>query len=470
MTAKSYIAAKLIEHQSYSLIDLNVVMKSILIIGAGRSSSALIKYVLDTAKKENWFVTVADMDPSLAEEKVNNHPCGRGTWLDVMKVNDRRELIGRADIVVSLLPAHLHLEVAHDCIKLKKHLITASYVSKELYRLGDEARNRELLFMGEMGLDPGIDHMSAMQKINEIKGQGGKLTGFRSFTGGIIAPESDDNPWHYKFTWNPRNVVLAGQGTAQYLENGKYRYLPYNRLFTETWDLDIPELGVFEAYANRDSLLYKEVYGLEGIPNILRGTIRRKGFSEAWNALVKIGLTDGSYPILDSGNITYHEFMEAYVGSAGGGSVKERIARLIGEEVDSPIMDKLTWLGLFRKKKIRLPNATPALILEDLLMEKWKLKPEDKDMIVMHHEFEYELDAKKRLLKSTLVLKGENARETAMSKLVGLPMGIFVKLMAAGKITSTGVNIPVMKEVYEPVLEELKDFGVNFLESEEVID
>lgn len=444
-------------------------MKSILIIGAGRSSSALIKYVLNTAQKENWFVTVADADPSLAEKKVNNHPCGRGTWLDVMKVNDRRELIGRADIVVSLLPAHLHLEVAHDCIKLKKHLITASYVSKELYRLGDEARNRELIFMGEMGLDPGIDHMSAMQKINEIKEKGGKITSFRSYTGGLIAPESDDNPWNYKFTWNPRNVVLAGQGTAQYLENGKFRYLPYNRLFKEHWDLNIPGIGAFEAYANRDSLLYRNVYGLEGIPNILRGTIRNTGFCEAWNALIKIGLTDGSFPILDSGKISYHEFMEAYVGSNGGGSVKDRVANLIGEESDSPIMKKLTWLGLFRKKKIGLPNATPALILEHLLLDKWKLKPGDMDMIIMHHEFEYQLKKEKRLLKSTLLLKGENEVETAMSKLVGLPMGIFVKLVVAGKINSTGVNIPVMREVYEPVLEELKQFGVNFVETEELI-
>lgn len=444
-------------------------MKSILIIGAGRSSSALIKYVLDTAQKENWFVTVADADPMLAEKKVNNHPCGRGTWLDVTKVNDRRELISRADIVVSLLPAHLHLEVAHDCIKLKKHLITASYVSKELYRLGDEARNRELIFMGEMGLDPGIDHMSAMQKINEIKEKGGKIIAFRSYTGGLIAPESDDNPWHYKFTWNPRNVVLAGQGTAQYLENGKFRYLPYNRLFKEYWDLDIPGMGPFEAYANRDSLLYRDVYGLSGIPNILRGTIRYKGFCEAWNALIKIGLTDGSFPILDSGKITFHEFMEAYVGSAGGGSVKDRVANLIGEETDSSIMQKLNWLGLFRKKKIGLPNATPALILEHLLLNKWKLKPGDKDMIIMHHEFEYELNKQKHLLKATLVLKGENEIETAMSKLVGLPMGIFVKLVVAGKITSTGVNIPVMREVYEPVLEELKQFGVNFVETESVV-
>ena len=335
-------------------------MNNILVIGAGRSSSALIKYILQNAQENNWFVTVADADPRLAEKKVGHHPNGRATWLDVTKVNDRRDLIGRADVVVSLLPAHLHLEVGHDCIKLKKHLITASYVSKEMYRLGDEARDRELIFMGEMGLDPGIDHMSAMQKIDEIKSKGGKLTAFRSYTGGLIAPESDDNPWHYKFTWNPRNVVLAGQGTAQYLQDGKFKYIPYNRLFKEYELIDIPGLGEFEAYANRDSLLYREVYGLEGIPNIIRGTLRYRGFCDAWNALIKVGLTDGSYPILDSGNLTYHELMDAYVNKNQiGGSVKDRIAQLLEEDPDSEIMKKLEWLGLFRKKKIKLPNATP---------------------------------------------------------------------------------------------------------------
>ncbi|MEZ5043844.1 MAG: saccharopine dehydrogenase C-terminal domain-containing protein [Saprospiraceae bacterium] len=446
-------------------------MKNILIIGAGRSSSALIKYVLELAKEKNCFVTVADADPQMAEAKVGDHPNGRSAWLDVLKVNDRKDLISRADIVVSLLPAHLHLEVAHDCIKMRKHLITASYVSQEMYRLGDEARDRELIFMGEMGLDPGIDHMSAKQKIEEIQALGGKITAFRSFTGGLIAPESDDNPWHYKFTWNPRNVVLMGQGTAQYLEGGKLKFLPYNRLFKEYRSVEVPGLGNnYEVYANRDSLLYKDIYGLKGIPNILRGTFRPPGFCDAWNALIKIGLTDGSFPILNSGEITYHEWLDGYVNGISGSSVKERIANLIEEDIDSPVMQKLDWLGIFRKKKIKLSNATPALILEHLLLEKWKLSKGDRDMVVMQHEFEYKLQGKKHLLESTLILKGDNEMETAMSKLVGLPMGIFVRLVMEGKITSTGVNIPVMKEVYEPVLAELQNFGVVFKERERILD
>lgn len=447
-------------------------MNKILIIGAGRSSTALINYVLGEASKNNWHVTVADADPELAKQKVNNHPCGHSVWLDVNKVNDRRELIGRADVVVSLLPAHLHLEVGHDCIKLKKHLITASYVSKEMYRLGDEARNRELIFMGEMGLDPGIDHMSAKQKIDEIKEKGGEIYAFRSYTGGLIAPEClKGNPWKYKFTWNPRNVVLAGQGTAQYLENGKFKYIPYNRLFKEYRLLNIDGFSEpLEVYANRDSLLYREIYGLEGIPNILRGTIRYQGFCDAWNALIQIGLTDGSYPILDSDKLSYHELMEAYVGNANGLSVKDRIAELIGESPFSQVMKKLDWLGLFRKKKINLRQASPALILETLLLEKWKLKSSDKDMIIMRHEFEYELDGQKKLLNSNLLMKGIDSNDTAMARLVGLPMGILVKLVMQGKIKSRGVQIPVSPEVYNPVLEELENFGVAFIENEESIN
>jgi saccharopine dehydrogenase-like NADP-dependent oxidoreductase len=442
-------------------------MNNILIIGAGRSAGACIDYILDQSVEKNWFVTVADADPELARARVSGYPNGKPAWLDVLKTNDRRDLIERADVVVSLLPAHLHLEVAHDCIKMKKHLITASYVSQEMYRLGDEARDRDLIFMGEMGLDPGIDHMSAMKQIDDIKTRGGEITAFRSYTGGLVAPESDDNPWHYKFTWNPRNVVLAGQGTAQYLENGKHKYIPYSRLFREYRLIDIPGMGEFEAYANRDSLLYREVYGLSDIPNIMRGTLRHRHFCEAWNALVQIGLTDGSYPILESERLSYHEMMEGYLSRVqGSGSVKERIARLLGESVDSEVMQKLEWLGLFRKKKIGLANATPAFILEQLLLEKWKLQPKDKDMIVMQHEFEYTLNGEKKESASTLVMRGKDAENTAMSKLVGLPMGIFVKLVMEGKINSTGVNIPVMPEVYEPVLQELETYDVKFTERE----
>lgn len=431
----------------------------ILIIGAGRSSSALIKYCLDKSEELGWSITVADADPNAAAVQVGSHPRAHAAWLDVTKVNDRRELIGRADIVISLLPAHLHLEVAQDCIRLKKHLVTASYVSQELYRLGDEARNRELIFMGEMGLDPGIDHMTAMQRLNHIRQLGGKIVAFRSFTGGLIAPESNNNPWGYKFTWNPRNVVLAGQGTAQYLDNDKLKFIPYQRLFQTTWDIEVPGYGKFEAYANRDSLLYRAQYGLDEIPTILRGTLRYPGFAAAWHALIKIGLTNADFPILDSDRITYHELMEALAPS-GPGSVKDRIAQLLRIDPHGEVMARLVWLGLFRKKRIKLRDATPALILENLLLEKWKLSPDDKDLIVMQHQIDYKLDGKTYRDISNLSLKGENATDTAMARLVGLPMGIFARLISQGEIKATGVHIPTMKEVYAPVLEEMKTYGM----------
>ncbi|MEL7119245.1 MAG: saccharopine dehydrogenase C-terminal domain-containing protein [Bacteroidota bacterium] len=439
-------------------------MNQILIIGAGRSATSLISYMLKHSEEQGWYIIVADTDLELAQKKIDGHPNGRAVWLDVTKVNDRKDLIVRAALVISLLPAHLHLEVAHDCIRLNKHLITASYVSKELYRLGDEARDRELIFMGEMGLDPGVDHMSAMRHLNNIRERGGKVLKFKSHTGGLIAPESDDNPWHYKFTWNPRNVVLAGQGTAQYLDSGKLKFIPYSRLFGEYEMIKIPGFGPLEAYPNRDSLLYSDIYGLKDVPTILRSTLRHVGFCDAWNALIKIGLTDGSFPILKSGDISYHELMDGYTRPLNtSGSVKDRIALLLNEEPNSEVMHKLEWLGLFRKKKINLPNATPALILEHLLKEKWALQEDDIDMVIMHHEFEYELEGKTKHLTSTLVMRGENSQETAMAKLVGIPLGICAKLLMQGKISSKGVQIPVMKEVYEPVLNELEaDYGVVF--------
>lgn len=444
-------------------------MKNILLIGAGRSATWLIKYLLENAAENGWFLTVADADPTLAQQKVGTNKNGRAVWLDVSKPNDRRELIARHDVVVSLLPVYLHMDVAHDCITLRKHLVTASYVTKEMYRLGDEAKSLDLIFMGEMGLDPGIDHMSAVQKINEIKAKGGKITAFRSYTGGLVAPESDDNPWRYKISWNPRNVVLAGQGTAQYLEGGKHKYIPYNRLFTSYEKVDIQDVGLVEMYANRDSLLYKEAYGITDTPNILRGTLRHIGFCEAWNAIRKIGLTDNSYPILDSESMTYHELMEAYVWRSATGSVKDRIANLVGTTPDSEIMQKLEWLGLFSKRKIKTPKASPAVILENLLVEKMTLQEQDKDMVIMQHEFEYTLHRQKRKLTSTMLLKGENATYTAMAKTVGLPVGIFVKLMMQGKVDTTGVNIPTIKQIYDPVLEELEKYGVFFKEKDELL-
>ncbi|MFK7950920.1 MAG: saccharopine dehydrogenase C-terminal domain-containing protein [Saprospiraceae bacterium] len=439
-------------------------MKNVLIIGAGRSSTALINYLLNEASKYGWFITVADADPDVAAAKINGHPNGRGTWLDVLKPNDRKDLMMRQDVVVSLLPAHLHYRIAKDCIKYKKHLVTASYVSRDLYRLNPEVLDASLIFMGEMGLDPGIDHMSAKKMIDEIRAQGGKITSFRSYAGGLVAPESDDNPWRYKISWNPRNVVLAGQGTSQYLVKGKYKYIPYNRLFKQYRLLNVPGVGEFESYANRDSLLYRGIYGIDDIPTIKRSTLRHPGFCDAWNALVQLGLTSDQYPILESKNMTYRELVDAFLldNPYVTGTIKERLATFLGIGASSEIIRKLEWLGLFDRKKIGLDNVTPAKILEHLLVDRLKLGKNDKDMIVMHHVFKYKLNRKKYKLQSSMVLKGDDSVQTAMSKLVGLPIGIFVKLILQDKIQETGVQIPVKPSIYNPVLDELKDYGVKF--------
>ena len=443
-------------------------MKNLLIIGAGRSASVLIRYMLQEAVANNFLVTVADADIDLARKKINGHSHGRAIWLDASKPNDRRDIITRHDVVVSMLPPQMHLEVAQDCISLGKHLVTASYVSKQLFRLGDEARQRALVFMNEMGLDPGLDHMSAMQQIHKIQREGGKITAFYSYTGGLVAPESDNNPWHYKFSWNPKNVVLAGQGTAQFLEDGKLKYIPYRRLFRQYRIVQIPGMGDWEVYANRDSLLYKESYGLKNIRTLFRGTIRHRGFCDAWNALVRIWLTDATFPIVNSDQLSYHDLMEAFLGiSEHTGSVKDRVAKMLDTDPESEIIQKLEWLGLFSRRRIKINNATPALILENLLLEKWALQPKDKDMVIMQHVFDYELNRKKKRKTSTLIMKGTDSQDTAMSQLVGLPLGIFVKLLMQGKISTTGVNIPIMPEIYEPVLAELESYGVKFTEVEE---
>lgn len=442
-------------------------MKNILVIGAGRSATALIHYLLDQADQYKWQITVVDINKNLAQKKVNNHPRGKADYLNVEDKEQRRNFIKENDIIVSLLPAALHIKVARECISLKKHLVTASYVSSEMHELNLEAQEASLIFMGEMGLDPGIDHMSAMCHIHELQENDCNITAFRSYTGGLIAPESDTNPWHYKFTWNPRNVVLAGQGTAQYLKENKYKYIPYHRLFDEIEIADILNEGEYEVYANRDSLLYREAYGLDDIPTLIRGTLRSKGYCSAWNGLVQLGLTDDTYPIANSENITYSQFIEAFIDDSLTGSIEERIAQMLEINVDSEIMEKYRWLGLFEEEVINLANASPAQILLSKLLEKWKMEPDDKDLILMQHDFRYTRDGVKYKRLSTLKLVGEDADHTAMSKLVGYPLGILTKLILLGKVKVIGVNIPVMPAVYKPVLKELKELGVFFSTYEE---
>ncbi|HSH65592.1 MAG TPA: saccharopine dehydrogenase C-terminal domain-containing protein [Bacteroidia bacterium] len=441
-------------------------MKNILVIGAGRSSTSLIEYLLSNSEKENWKVTVADIELEIVQQKTANHKNAKAIVFDINNDVQREEEIKKADLVISMLPAFLHLNVAKDCVKYKKNMATASYVSKEMAELDNEAKASGIILMNEIGLDPGIDHASAMKIIDEIHAAGGKLTSFKSYCGGLVAPEYNNNPWGYKFSWNPRNVILAGQGTAQFIDHGAYKYIPYNRLFKQVETIELDGYGQFEGYANRDSLSYRKLYQLDHIPTMLRGTLRMPGFCKAWNVFVKLGLTDDTYTVEASDKLTYGEFLQAYLPS-GPGTLKDKLTSFMGAEMDNEIWQKLEWLDITGNRRIRLANATPAQILQDLLVEKWKLNAEDKDMIVMQHLIEYSnKTGENKSITSSLVVIGDDPVHTAMAKTVGIPLAIVSKLILQNKIHAKGVLIPTKKEIYEPVLKELESFGVKFVEKE----
>jgi saccharopine dehydrogenase-like NADP-dependent oxidoreductase len=439
-------------------------MQNILVIGAGLSSFYLIDYLAVNSQKYGWRMRVADTSLATVQAKIQDYPAVEGISLDILAVESAEKAIAWADVVVSLVPAFLQPKIAEYCLRLRKCMLTASYLPPEIKAMESEVKKHNLLFINELGLDPGIDHLSAKQMIDRLKKQGSQITAFKSYTGALIAPESDNNPWHYKFTWNPRNVVLAGQGSpAKYLANGKYRYIPYNQLFKQIEHLQIEGGGAFEGYANRDSLGYRQVYELENVPTILRGTLRQKGYCEAWSILVDLGLTDNSFMLENSENMTYREFIEAFI-QKNEGDLKTGLAQQVHSLPDSEAIAKIEWLGLFENRKIGLPNATPAQILQQILEEKWRLDATDCDMIVMQHQIEYDLAGKKYRLISDLVVKGEDAQHTAIAKTVGLPLAIATKLILTNQINLSGVIIPVLPVLYEPILKELEEFGVVFQE------
>ena len=425
-------------------------VRTILVVGAGKSTSYLLDYLLKKSNEENIHLKIGDIHPENIPDEFAEHPNCTVFSLDIFNEEDRKKAVSEASIVVSMLPARLHINVAHDCIEFEKHFITASYVSDELKALDEEVKKKGLVFMNEIGLDPGIDHMSAMEVIDRIRDAGGKMLLFESFTGGLVAPESDTNLWHYKFTWNPRNVVLAGQGgAAKFIQEGTYKYIPYQKLFRRTEFMDIEGYGTFEAYANRDSLKYREAYGLEDALTLFRGTMRRVGFSKAWQMFVILGMTDDSYSIENSD------------------SVELKMRHYLKIDQDDIMWGKLLELNLFDdSKKIPLKNASPAQMLQYILEDSWTLQENEKDMIVMYHKFGYELNGEKKQIDANMVVTGQNRRYTAMSKTVGLPVAIATLKILNGEIKTPGVQIPINKEVYEPILSELHTNGIEFKEYE----
>lgn len=343
-------------------------------------------------------------------------------------------------------------------------MVTASYVSPEINQLNEEVKRTGLIFLKECGLDPGIDHMSAMSVIDKIRNLGGNLRSFETFTGGLLVPSPDENPWQYKFTWNPRNVVLAGQGGVKFLQEGTFKYIPYHKIFRRTEMVHIPGHGYFEGYANRDSLKYLKLYNLEGIKTMYRGTFRRPGFCRAWDIFVQIGATDDSYMMDDVKEMTHKQFINSFLSYNPYDSVELKLAHYLNLDFDSLEMFKLRWLHLFDEEPVGLEEGSPAQILEHILKKRWTLNANDRDLIVMWHKFEYFEDQQLKVINSYLTAEGENNLKTAMARTVGLPVGIAARLILNGKIGLKGIHIPTKKEIYEPILHELKTLGIEIQE------
>ena len=498
-----------------------MLMKKILLFGAGKSATILIDYLLESAEKENWHITVVDADLRLAESKIGGSSYGLPLSFDIKNDVQRKKNIAQSDIVISLLPPALHYIVAQDCVELKKDLLTASYADDQIKVLESKIENNNLLFLCEMGLDPGIDHMSAMKMINEIHSKNGRIISFQSHCGGLVAPESDDNPWRYKISWNPRSVVLAGKSGAHYKENGEEKRLQYQELFNPDRIIEIPDLGYMSWYPNRDSLSYASLYHLEEADTFIRTTLRYPDFMYGWRNVIELKMTDETPQYETNGKALYEIFKE-HMDKNGFGKwleqklterfsqTKDMLNNLVklmeaekeakNEDLEIPeefmtvdekgniteieldevknraasflaykmheanlTLKQLFFIGLDDKETIVNKGLCSAAdILQFALENKLALKPDDKDMIVMMHEIKFRIQNSESIVKSLLVVKGEDSVRTAMAKTVGLPLGIATKLILNGTIKLKGLHIPTQKEIYEPVLNELEAHGIQF--------
>ena len=443
-------------------------MKKILILGAGRSSTSLIHYLLNLAPENQWEIVIGEMDTAFAKKKF---PEATVIDFNILDQSTSEAEIAKSNLVISMLPASLHIHAAKICAHHGIDFLTASYLQDDIKALEPQFKDKNAVCIMELGLDPGIDHMSAMKILDRIKNKGGELTGFETFTGGLLAEnKDDDNPWQYKFTWNPRNVVMAGNGTVKFIQEGKYKYIPYHRLFKRTEVIHIPGYGYFEGYANRDSLKYMDLYELQGIRTLYRGTLRRPGFCKAWDCFVQLGATDDSYKMERVGQMTHRQFTNSFLAYNPHDSVELKLAHYLNLELESEEMYKLKKIGMFDEEPVGLTDGTPAQILEHILKKKWTLAPEDKDMVVMWHKFNYMENGKPKEIQSSMVAIGDDSINTAMAKTVGLPIAIAAKNILQGNINLSGVFIPTIKPIYKPILDELDTMGFEFSEREVSID
>jgi saccharopine dehydrogenase-like NADP-dependent oxidoreductase len=443
--------------------------QKILLIGAGLSTQQLVPYLKKRIESHQWELRVVDRDGALAAKRLGEVvPHASSGALDIQDEQALTEEIKGCQLVISMVPAHMHLPVAKMCLKFGAHLVTSSYATPEMHEFNSDAQREGLVFLNECGLDPGIDHMSAMKLLDAIRSDGGKVVLFESFTGGLLSPSSEEgNPWRYKFTWNPRNVVLAGQGGAvKFIQEGKYKYIPPHMVFRRTEFMNVEGFGKFEGIANRDSLKYREVYGLENVETLYRGTLRRPGFARAWDSFVKLGMTDDSYQIANTHLLSFREFTNLFLAYNPQDSVELKLKYYLGIPQDSDLMDKLVWAGLFSSRMFPFESGSPAQCLEYILRQVWTLEESDKDLIVMYHKIGWEKNGGERfMVESSMGVEGQSATQTAMAATVGLPLAIAARLILEGKIESTGVQLPMTAQWYGPILEELSlDFGVQFYE------
>ena len=446
-------------------------MKNVLILGAGQSTPHLISYMLDNAEKYDWNVIVCDMNLELAKARIDNHPRGKAVEFDINNEDMRKSQIENSDIVINFLTPRFQHMVALDCLNYGKHCVTASYEDSKVADLNDDAVKKGILILNEMGLDPGIDHMSAMNIISKIKKDGGTIKSFISYGGALPAPEVKSNPLGYCMTWNPKNVAIAGKAGAQYMENQRVKLLAYHQLFQRTWAVEVDGIGTLEAYPNRDSLVYQHVFDLEKVDTMIRATLRNPGWSATWHQIVRLGMANEIMKIPNLAEKTYAEFTEMFIPlNASGTKIDTRIANFLNISPTGKIMDNLRWLGFFSNEKIGENFETAADVLTKVLKDKLPLPKGERDMVILVHEIECEYadeNNRKEKIISTFVGYGENDVYTAISKTVGLPAAMAAKLILTGELQLTGTHIPTNPVIYTKVLEELKTVGINFKEKKE---
>lgn len=449
-------------------------MKNILVLGAGQSAPYMINYLLENSEKYNWFVTVGDRDINLAREVVKRHPRGDVISFDVNDAEMRLTQIEKTDVLINFLPPAFQYLLALGCISRGKHMITASYQDGRMRDLNNDALRKGILILNEMGLDPGIDHMSAMSMIQGVKRRGGKIVSFKSYGSGLPAPDSISNPLKYAITWNPQNVVMAGEVGAQYLYKGQVKILPYQEVFQRTWVVDLEGIGRMEAYPNRDSLMYQGLFELDDVETMIRGTLRYPGWSETWSQIVRLGLPNETMHISNICNYTYRDWLEMFLPlHISSANLEHRVANFLNISPTGKIMENLTWLGLFSDEPIQCTDDTSAGVLVDILKKKLSLPEKGRDMVAIVHEIEAKFPEENNRMEkitSTFVEYGEPSGFTAIAKTVGLPSALAAKLILTGELPISGCHIPTHPAVYSKVLPKLKDMKLTFNEKVEKIE